>query len=129
MKKHVLKLAPLGCLTSEFCKRSFHSVSLAVLCEAISGFAAAEKQTSSNRLTSMKRICLLNIAAKLILHLEGPRKAQLRESYCIIYERLSHKISISDGLLAQGRDGNAAIIHLWAVAPMRQEASGSYSLQ
>lgn len=129
MKKHALKLTPLSGLASEFCRRSCHSFSLAVLCEAISGFAAAERQTSSNRFTSVKKIRPLNTAAKLILHLEGLRKAQLRESYCIIYERLSHKISISDGLLAQGRDGNAAIIHLWAVVPVCQKASGSYSLQ
>jgi hypothetical protein len=83
---------------------SCHGFSLPVLHEIISGCAAAERQTSSNRLTGMERVHLLNIAAKLILHLEGLRTAKSRESYCTVYERLSHKISIYNGLFAQGRE-------------------------
>lgn len=52
----------------------------------------------------MERIQLLNAAAKLILHLEGQRKAKLRLSSCIMYERLSRKISVYDGLFAHGRE-------------------------
>lgn len=58
----------------------------------------------------MERRHLLN-AAKLMLHLEGQGRAKLRESSCIIYERLSHKISIDGGPFARGRDRSATIIH------------------
>lgn len=46
-----------------------------------------------------------------MLHREGQRKAKLRESSCIIYEKLSRKIGIYGGLFAPGGGANAAVTH------------------
>lgn len=95
-------LESVGILRAMFC-RSFSLPSCVTFMKS-SLFLPLTRDKSYNRLPSVERGHLLDTAAELILRLESQGKARLRESSCMIYERLSHKIGIYNGLFAQGRE-------------------------